>query len=210
MIPHRIVVLGGSTVYGQGDPEGGGFVSRFRAWHEPRHHANRVFNLGVGGDTVRAMLTRGAAECAARRPELILLYPGLNDSRRLGSPDAPCTPIAEFSSTLHLLIGELKALAPLVIMTSVPLDGTRTAPYFETMYFSEPDGAALNRAVRETAEELHLPYLDTYARWCASPHWRALLCDGIHCSPEGHAILAAEVREFLCSLFGDREKESAR
>jgi lysophospholipase L1-like esterase len=90
MIPKRIVVIGGSTVHGQGDPDGGGFVARLRRWHETLIvDSNRVFNLGIGGDGVCEMLARGPGECRVRRPDLIILYPGLNDTRRVGGPDAP-------------------------------------------------------------------------------------------------------------------------
>jgi len=34
------------------------------------------------------MLARGPEECRARRPDLIILYPGLNDTRRIGELDA--------------------------------------------------------------------------------------------------------------------------
>lgn len=200
MKPKRIAVVGGSTVYGQGDPRGGGFVARFRGWFEPLDPANRVFNLGVGGDTVADMLQRGASECRARRPDQIILYPGLNDSRRLGSADADCTSIAEFHSTLTALIQELQAIAPVVLMTSVPLDESRTLPYRGSLYFRELDAGLLNDTVRLVAEEIGVPCFDLFGRWTASLDWRALLCDGIHCSPEGHAILADDLQRYLTSL----------
>jgi len=69
MIPRRIVVIGGSTVHGQGDPERGGFVSRLRQWHETSNvESNRVFNLGIGGD--------GVVRCLPEAPENV-------------APDAP-------------------------------------------------------------------------------------------------------------------------
>ncbi len=89
MIPNRIVFLGGSNVYGMGDPTGAGFVGRFRAWYEPRDPSNRVFNLGIDGNTTNDMLSQCAEETSRRDPDLIVIYPGMNDARRTGGGNAP-------------------------------------------------------------------------------------------------------------------------
>ena len=83
MLPHRIVAFGASSIHGVGDPEGGGFVGRLRAWHESQHEKNLVFNLGVPGDMTAGMLTRFIPEVKFRSPDLILFYFGLNDVRRM-------------------------------------------------------------------------------------------------------------------------------
>jgi lysophospholipase L1-like esterase len=88
-------------------------VARLRRWHETSNvESHRVFNLGIGGDGVREMLARGSEECRARRPDLIILYPGLNDSRRIGEPGAPQQNSFEtIRETLNRLVAELRSIA---------------------------------------------------------------------------------------------------
>jgi lysophospholipase L1-like esterase len=205
MIPRRIGALGGSNVHGQGDPQGGGFIGRLRAWHEARDPANRLFNLGVGGDRVREMAKRAFLETEARRLELILLYPGFNDIRRLGSPGARRTDLSEYRGVLSDLAAGLSKSARVVLLTGIPIDEARTCPCLGSYYFVEQDAAEFSRATCELAAELGLPCFDIFGEWQKKPARRELLADGLHCTPEGHALLAEELRDFLLRLFGDTD-----
>src|SRR5258708_6204426 len=121
----RIVVVGGSTVHGEGDPAGGGFVGRFRAKFELLSDQHRVFNLGVGGDTASMMLLRAPAEVRVRRADLIICYPGLNDIKRIGTPSAEHSDLKVFGNQVRELMEALREIAPVVLMTAVPLDESR-------------------------------------------------------------------------------------
>ena len=206
MIPNRIVVLGGSTVHGQGDPAGGGFVARLRAWHESaRPETNRVFNLGVGGDAVAEMLARGPAEVSARRAELIILYPGLNDIRRVGSKLQPMqTALDVFRQDLQKLIGAIRPIAPLVIMSAIPPDELRTLPFRGKWFFCRNDSAEVAKIVSTIAEELKLPYLPIFEHWQNRPNLNDLLEDGLHCNGQGHQLLFEELRSLLQEHFDTR------
>jgi len=201
MIPNRIVVLGGSSVYGEGDPAGGGFVGRFRAWFEPRDPANRVFNLGVGGDTIGDLARRGPREVSVRRPELIVLYPGFNDIRRMNSPEGARTEAGLFRETLVSLFADLREHAPVVLLTGVPPDEKRTLPFRSEMYFFENEAAEIARIEVKTAAEAGVPCFDIFGTWSKKPDRRDLLIDGLHCNPHGYSILALELQEFLLRTF---------
>ena len=88
-IPKRIVAFGSSSVHGTGDSESGGFINRFRLWHESENPKNKVYNLGIWGETTDQLIARIVDEAVARRPHLILIYPGFNDIRREGSSESP-------------------------------------------------------------------------------------------------------------------------
>ena len=203
MLPARIVFLGGSTVHGEGDPEHGGFVSHFKAWHETAKPAkHRVFNLGVGGDTVADMLSRGPSECQARRPNLVVLYPGLNDSRRRGSvSEAPATSLDQFTTTLHTLIKALGGISPTLVMSSVPPDESRTNPFRGGYFFSESDAYEITRAIASICSSPETYYFPLFERWCNQQDRKDLLLDGLHCNAQGHRELFKELRLFLTEKF---------
>jgi lysophospholipase L1-like esterase len=200
-MPHRIVAIGGSNVHGYGDPSRGGFIGRFRAWFEAKGERNRVFNLGVGGDTVRDMLDRGPSEAQHRRPELILLYPGFNDIRRTGARDAPRTSTGEYVELLAKLYAQLSELAPTVLMTGIPLDEARTAPIGGDYYFLGHDAAEFSYETRQLGARRGSVVFDIFHRWLERPDWRSLLADGLHCNSVGHRLLAGELRDFLLREF---------
>jgi lysophospholipase L1-like esterase len=199
MIPKRICVIGGSTVHGQGDPEEGGFVARLRSWHEsanPEQH--RVFNLGIGGDALKEMLCRGRRECLARRPDLILLYPGLNDTRRLERIDAPLqTSFEDVREQLSKLIEQLRDVAPLVVMSAVPIDESRTSPFRGNWFFRMNDALEMVKTVSAAAITAEIPYIPLFESFEKRDDLHQLLADGLHCNGGGHQIIFQKVQEFL-------------
>ncbi len=204
MIPRRIVVAGGSTVYGEGDPEHGGFVAHLRRWHEARApHANRVFNLGIGGDTVAAMSRRVVSEAEARSPHLIILYPGLNDTRRLGSPAAaPETEFALIREQLAQLIDGCRELCPVVLMSATPPDEAQTTPFLGRWHFLYGDAVVMAGLTKELADEKQLSYFDLFERWADRPDLLELLADGLHLNQDGHRQLSQELSQFLVQKYG--------
>ena len=71
--PNNIVAIGASTIYGEGDPVGGGFVTHLKFWHEqsnPKEH--RVFNLGIAAERIVKITKRFFAETSIRNPDLII------------------------------------------------------------------------------------------------------------------------------------------
>jgi len=51
MLPKKIVALGASDFFGMGDPKEGGFIGRFKKWHEVQDRNHFVYNLGIRADT---------------------------------------------------------------------------------------------------------------------------------------------------------------
>lgn len=85
MIPRKIVAVGASDFFGMGDAGQGGFLGRFKQWHEQQSDKNFFYNLGVRGETTTQMIRRLTVESLPRKPDLLLLTAGSNDIRRVGS-----------------------------------------------------------------------------------------------------------------------------
>lgn len=172
---------------------------RLRAWHESQDvQSHRVFNLGVGGDGVLELLDRGPREAAVRRPDLILLYPGLNDTRRIRDAKAPPQTAPEVvEAQLRILLTELKSWAPVAMMSAVPVDESRTSPFWGKWFFTQEDAAQMTQIVSRCAEATGTLYLPLFERWNIRPDMPALLADGLHCNAKGHEMLFNEVRDFL-------------
>jgi hypothetical protein len=114
--------------------------------------------LGIGGDAVSEMLSRGRSECLARRADLIILYPGLNDTRRLGRIDAPLhTSFEDVKGLLSKLISELSDVAPLVIMSAIPVDENRTSPFWSKWFFRMDDAEEMAKVVSAAAVAAGIP-----------------------------------------------------
>jgi lysophospholipase L1-like esterase len=203
MIPKRIVVIGGSTVHGEGDPEGGGFVARLKRWHESSNLGGHyVFNLGISGNAVADMLERGPSEAMVRVPNLIILYPGLNDSRRKSLHDGSnFTSFEDFRTQLKDLSNKLAKIAPTILMSSVPLDEKRTSPFRGKYHFLFSDAVAVTGIASSIAKENNLFYLDLFERWTCLSNFQELLADGLHCNGLGHDRLFEEVKSFICEKF---------
>ena len=99
MKPTRIVAFGSSSVQGRGDPERGGFVGRLDRWYQSQGQDCSIINLGLIGDSTRKMLSRFEEQVPSQFPDLIILYPGLNDTRRksISAPTASSTDEFEFN-----------------------------------------------------------------------------------------------------------------
>ena len=202
MIPKRIAVVGGSTVNGQGDPIGGGFVARLKDWHESNTpETNRVSNLGVVGDTISLMCERAHAEVSRGQTDLLIVYPGLNDTRRTGESSSP--PAGDSVIIQHLLVKLVDTclrFCPLMLMSATPPDEQFTTPYRRWFYLRS-DAARMAELVKAIAAERQLPYFDLYERWEDRDDALSFLVDGLHCNAAGHQQLYEELRDFLKQLY---------
>ncbi len=204
MIPKRIVFAGSSSIHGRGDTAAGGFVHRFRLWHESRSPRHFVYELGIFGESTASLLSRVGAEASIRRPHLIALYPGFNDIRRDGGVARACAASpAEFGAAMTSLIAEQKAIAPVLVMTGFPFDETRTCPYQGTQsFYLRKDAGIFTDVLRSVCEAHDVPVLDYYALWSSTEPGDLLAEDGLHANPAGHQLLFEQLRDFIEAVYG--------
>ena len=203
MIPKRIVFAGSSSVHGRGDTALGGFVHRFRLWHESRDPRNFVYELGIFGESTQSLTSRLGAEASVRRPHLIALYPGFNDIRRDGgeqcktasSPD-------EFRIAMKSLISAPESTIPVLMMTGFPFDESRTAPYQGTeSFYLRRDAEVYTEVIRSVCKEYDVPILDYFSLWSSVELEGFLAEDGLHANPAGHQLLFEQLRDHVVDAY---------
>ncbi|MEM6581947.1 MAG: GDSL-type esterase/lipase family protein [Pseudomonadota bacterium] len=204
MMPRRIVFAGSSSLHGHGDSEMGGFVHRFRLWHEAQGARHFVYELGIFGEPTASLLSRLEPEARVRKPHLIVLYPGFNDLRREGGPERHCaTSLEEYEHVMRALIATAKSVSDVMIMTGFPFDPARTMPYASSESFYLPDDArAYTQVLRKVCADLSVPVLDYFSLWTSLQTQELLDADGLHANPAGHAVLFEQLREFLLAQYG--------
>ncbi|MEM9658186.1 MAG: GDSL-type esterase/lipase family protein [Planctomycetota bacterium] len=203
MWPKRVAFFGSSSIYGAADSEFGGFVNRFRLWYESIDSQHRVYNLGIWGESTRELIDRIAPEASRRRPHLIMIYPGFNDCRRMGSPDAPrAVSVDEFCQTMRELICGAQAIADTVVMTGYPFDETRTSPYANTdCFYLRSDAEEYTHALVAAARKCDARVLDFFASYRNREMSPLLSDDGLHCNARGHESLFSIARDFFRDTF---------
>ena len=203
MIPKRIVAIGSSSLYGMVDPDGQGYIGRLRKWLENQNEDYDVFNLGIGGDTTTGMLKRLRSEATIRKPDLILLTSGLNDTRRTGSRKAPATTsIKMFRENIQNLISTARRLCDVVFISVYPIDEKRTTPFKNTKYFYlMADAIEYTGLTEEICKKNNVPYLDIFNQWLKTNYLQYIYDDGLHCNSLGHNFIFEKLKDFLETLY---------
>lgn len=202
-LPLRVIAIGDSSIYGYGDPEGGGWVERLR-----RHcmatgpQAPVVYNLGVRGDGVRQVSRRLGNEFACRgelrnrQPDRLLISVGINDSPRVGKPEGRnLLPYDDFCLEFASLLEKARSLAPTLCIGMVPVNEA-AMPFAEVLWYDREEQRRYRTASRDICDRFGLPYLDLLALWESrgSAWWHARLsADGLHPNPQGYRDLFADI-----------------
>lgn len=211
--PLRIIALGDSTVYGFGDPEGGGWVERLRRhWMIPDSPGHIVYNLGIRGDGVRQVAQRledefsKRGELRHRVPDVIVLSVGTNDSARVGRPTGRhFTPFDDFEEDLHDLLARARRLCPVLFVGMPPVNEAQM-PFAGLLYYTHADQQVYKDATRRACEAHHIPYLDIFEQWQrhGSTWCNAHLCaDGLHPNSAGYQAILQAFLEWRCGIDWD-------
>jgi len=156
--------------------------------------ALRIYNRGVSGDKVPALLARWEADTIALKPDILSILVGVNDlwhklmGRYTGTVD-------EFESQYDELIQRTKQALPdvrlVMLEPFVLVTGAVDANWFPE--FDERRAAVARLAKRAGATLLPLQAMFTQLARSAPPsYW---LADGVHPTIAGHAAIAERWRE---------------
>lgn len=211
MLPHKVVAIGSSSLAGVGDPKGSGFIGRLKNWHESNDFRNILYNLGISGDTTTGMLKRLLPEASLRKPELIIIASGLNDTKRVGKIDAPVTTLEEiFKSNITRLITQAKSLCDVVFISVYPINDAKTAPlsyWKKNIYYLMKDAIKYTALAKDICLRQHIPYLDVFNKWLQKDYKNWLAEDGLHANSSGHKKIYEDLKNFLIKLY-DGHKEA--
>lgn len=203
-LPKRIVALGASTCFGTGDPIGGGFVGRFKNWYENASEDIyfRVYNLGIPGNLVEDIENR-IDEVEKRKPQLIILQVGCNDCIREGGMEVECkTDIENYIQIFNSLILKLKDIAPVIFVSSLPIDETKTKPVkWADHYYLNEDIVYYSKQAIEIAQKHELEVVDILRDWLDKDYNLLLAHDGLHPSENGHEYIFQKLRDKFYNIY---------
>lgn len=202
--PKKVIAMGDSLIYGYGDSEGGGWVDRLRlSWMNPEQPGPVLYNLGVRGDGVMQVAKRlesefcDRGELRHRKPDILVLSVGVNDSARAGRPTGrPVTAIDIFERELDGLLERASQLCPVYFVGMVPVEEA-AMPFANILYFTHAEQRHYRDVTKMLCEQHQVPYLDLYEQWTQhDAHWVGdrLCSDGIHPNPLGYKTILESVR----------------
>ncbi|MGW5102962.1 GDSL-type esterase/lipase family protein [Streptomyces sp. NPDC004100] len=176
----RIVIVGDSIAYGRCDPRGG-WAARLATGHIAANETeHRVFNLAVPGATLAEVAAQTPALLPARLPDTLVVAAGINDMAAAG--DSP----VHLEAHLDALAATAQTHgARMVVVGPLWLDEER-APAYDGLSFTQERASTLRETVRSWCAAHHIDHLDLWEPLRGRPD---LLADGLHPTPEGHAIL---------------------
>ncbi len=210
----RVIAFGDSLIYGYGDPINGGWIEQLRRqWmaneytqglDQGRSHV--LYNLGVRGDTAaqvnqrleQEFLLRG--ELRNKRPDLMILSVGVNDSPRVGkrgnkNMTKSMTDYDRFTLEIVNLLDKAQSLCPVFFVGMVPVDESKM-PFLDCLHFNHEDQFRYKEATKSACQVRDIPYLDIFDIWQErGQNWISdRLCqDGLHPNSEGYLALFQDV-----------------
>ncbi|MBN2084597.1 MAG: SGNH/GDSL hydrolase family protein [Anaerolineales bacterium] len=160
-------------------------------------HRLRIWNMGIGGNTVRDLEARWTKHVLEPKPEWLSILIGINDvwgQFDLRLPPSRQVTVGEYESTLDRLLQETRPrLKGLILMTPYFVESERAVPMRATM-------DCYGDVVRKLALKYQAVLVDTQAaidRVLRDLAPDELASDRVHLNALGHMILA---RSFLQAL----------
>lgn len=182
----KILCIGDSNTYGY-DPRSY-FGDRYPAevrWTD-RLTGHEVINCGVNGMTVPRVPSRFAGQIRLHEPDLVIVMLGTNDLfSGLSAEQIACRMDAFLDSIMDTGVSVLLISPPVLEYGEWVMDDDIAE-----------ESQGLGEAYRELAERKGCMFADS-GEWDIEMSF-----DGVHFSPEGHAVFAQKLNEILNSIEG--------
>jgi lysophospholipase L1-like esterase len=194
-----ILIFGASTTQGFYDIKFGGWADRIKSYllkvtlNTGKYY--EVFNLGISGDTTKELLKRFENECNVRRPSIIIMSIGDNDSSYLKSKQKNMVPIHEFEDNLNLLIKKAKKFTNNIILLgckNVIEDLTNPVSWQKDLVYKNSYLKMYDDASKRIAEESNAGYVKLFGLLDEDD-----FADGLHPNTQGHEKIFCLVRDFI-------------
>jgi acyl-CoA thioesterase-1 len=184
------------------------FASLVPAWLAAAGLPLDTANLGIGGECANQALARLQRDVLSRKPRVVLVMYGTNDSDIPAGKSEPTLPLEAYQRTLREIISQVKAAGSTpVLMTSIPW--CLKAAERETETQERGHNHMLSQyihASRVVALETGTPLIDHYAVWAEAAllgtDLNQLTTDGCHPNPAGHRLMARTIYPVLARLLG--------
>ena len=153
----------------------------------------RVTNVGIGGERTDQALERLERDVLAKRPRLVTIMYGTNDSYIDPGKDASRLPLEMYRANLRLLIERVRAAGATPILMTEPRWGSAAKPNGRGEHPNQRLEPYLD-ACRDVARETKTPLVDHYAHWLMQElqgqdigNWTTDQC---HPNAAGHQVIS--------------------
>lgn len=168
---------------------GSGYVAEVARTYSGSSEGVRFLNRGISGNRVRDLKARWQADCLDLKPDLLSIMIGVNDTWRRYDKDDP-TSAEAFEADLDTILTRVTTELPdtrLVVLEPFLLPVSDAQALWREDF--DPKLAAVrHQAVKHNATLVPLDVALTEAAAKSSP--AKLAHDGVHPTPEGHALIA--------------------
>ena len=140
-------------------------------------------------------------ELRRQLPQGVLLSLGLNDSARVGRADGrPQLDADGFLFGLQQLLGQIRPLAPVLVLGLTPVD-EQAMPFADVLWYGLEQVRHYEGLLEEACLEADVPFLPLLDSLLADRAWLQWLGpDGLHLNSEGHRQVYERVRHWPALL----------
>jgi len=199
----KYCIFGDSITRGAGDPEFNGWAGRFLREREIPSPSkgegqgevlgdDRVYVLGINGDTSAGLLARIEVEARARKADVIVIMIGINDSRYYGSHERPETTLDGYRENLAKIVAIARTFTTKITMIGMTrADESKTMPlaWSPEKFYDNATIARYESILREFCASEGLPFVEVSDVLTVDD-----LGDGIHPNMEGYRKLFERIR----------------
>lgn len=189
----RVITLGDSITRGvrQGVKADEVYGALLQGGLRERKIDAEVINVGIGGERTDQALKRLAREVIAKKPALVTIMYGTNDSYLDKDKPAPRLTVAEYEANLRQLVKELRDAGVQPVLMTPPRWGDKARNWK-----GDNPNVLLEdyvKACRKVAQDTKTPLVDHYEYWLRKEKdgvkigdWTTDQC---HPNPQGHREL---------------------
>jgi acyl-CoA thioesterase I len=187
----NICVFGDSITEGYYDDEKGGWVNRLKE----ELSCDKIYNLGISGDTTEDLLERFDHDIAGKNLDLIIFAIGINDSEFIISINNQLVILEKFEENIRKLVEKSKEITGDVIFigpTAVEEDKTSPIAWNADVVYKNSDIEKYNDKLKEICEKENLKFIDIHEEM-QKIDYKKMLTDGLHPNAEGHKWIAEKI-----------------
>ena len=155
-----ICVFGDSLVYGMGDSQEGGWVSRLQ---KKLGDNFKLWNYGIPGDNSFDLVERFDRDCEKKNPSIIIFMIGVNDSQYIKKEEETLVNLEYFRNNLEILTKKAKKYTDKIIFVGLPnVDESVTTNWNFAGYFCNMNLIKYDNEIKKICEKNDLNYIHIF------------------------------------------------
>jgi len=195
----RICVFGDSIVSNEGYFGYDNWVTIFQKYISKQNESNSVFNLGISGEKTDGLLGRIETEIKARKPNIIIIHIGSNDSGIFKDKAYISKKMCE--KNIQKIISISKKHTKNVIVTGLtPCVESKTTPtiWDKDEHFTNKQIKEYNDIIEEVSKKEKVYFLEIFNNFKNRKDFNKLIFndDGVHPNKKGNQFFAKLLIDF--------------